>query len=86
MKRDSKLQNRVNYVTVRLRSVVVCFFLVGESDSSGKETLVGKESFLNPFGNALEVMFFSKRTEKAFDYRLWFKKKHGSRHLYAAGP
>jgi hypothetical protein len=33
-------------VTVRLRSVVVCFFLVGESDSSGKETLVGKESFL----------------------------------------
>jgi len=40
----------------------------------------------NPFGNALEVAFFPKRTEEAFGYRLWFKKNHGSHHLNAAGP
>ena len=44
------------------------------------------ETLVNPFGNALEVAFFPKRTEELFGYRLWFKKKHGSRHLYAAGP
>jgi hypothetical protein len=37
-------------------------------------SIVTATSTSNLFGNALEVVFFSKRTEEAFGYRLWLKK------------